>query len=111
MAIRGSYIINVAGNDRLQHIVDTLNTAKEFKIIEPDFLDIRRILRKQDNPVTGVKHTREYRDSLALAYGLDRTFPLETIVCLTADYITQWMEERKLTLDEEDYLKLLVTYK
>jgi hypothetical protein len=79
MLIRGSYNISGVRNSHLQQIINTLNLAKEFKMDEPEFLDIRLILEKQDNPVTGVKRTRGYRDSLAFAYGLDRTFPLETV--------------------------------
>jgi hypothetical protein len=53
--------------------------AKKFKMDEPEFLDFRAISKKQDNPVTEVKTAPGYRDSLAFAYGLDRTFPLETV--------------------------------
>jgi hypothetical protein len=79
MVIRGSYNINGVRNSHLQQIINTLNMAKEFKMDEPEFLDFRAISEKQDNPVTGVKRTPGYRDSLAFAYGLDRTFPLETV--------------------------------
>jgi hypothetical protein len=79
MVIRGRYNINVVRNNHLRPVISTLNTSKEFKMDEPEYLDIRRIFTKQDNPVTRVKHTRGYRDSLAFAYGVDRTFPLETV--------------------------------
>ncbi|MDR0321061.1 MAG: DUF4157 domain-containing protein [Treponema sp.] len=79
MVIRGSYIITGVRNENLWHIIRTLNLAKELKMNEPDFLDIMRISRKQDNPVTEVKHTSGYRDKLPFAHGVDRTFPLETV--------------------------------
>jgi hypothetical protein len=79
MAIRGAYRISPVENRRLRRVIRILNTAKTFKTDEPDFLGIRFISRKQDNPVDGVKETAKRRDHWSSAYGIDRSFPLETV--------------------------------
>jgi hypothetical protein len=79
MVIKGGYNIDGINNHHLQNIIDILNMAKEYKIIDPEFLQFWGMIKKVNNPVTDAKNTIYDPVTVLLSRTSDRTFPLETV--------------------------------